>query len=456
MSKVSIILPSLNVVKFIGQTMESVISQTLSDIEIICVDAGSTDGTWELLEEYAQKDNRIRLLHSEEKSYGYQMNLGITQATGEYIGIVETDDYILPNMYESLYRAAIDYDADVVKSDFDLFTVDEEGKELVVNYSLKKWNRVEYNQLYSCEAYMNRTFKIECYIWNAIYRRRYLLQQGIRFQESPGAAYQDFSFKFQVGFTAKRIVALNRAFYRYRRNNDNSSSYNINALQYNLAESQYVLDIFEKWGMRSSKAYKVLAQEIVEYAFGPYVEMLTWKNLKVSSMEALVGYQKMMTDFLKERLLSKCYLGNENWINVKLLAKDAKLYDDYAHVLSAIQAKEIEDFLDMAKQYPHVIVVGSGIRGKAVAAMLKNNRVKNISFLDNAKEKWNTMEMNIPIQSPQNVIDTNENALFVISSLRYYEEMYEQLILNGVKAEQICGYDFSDHPIFCTNRFVNT
>ena len=93
--KVSVIMPSLNVVSYIRECIESVVNQTLKDIEIICVDAGSTDGTLEVLEEYTAKDNRIKLLHSDKKSYGYQMNMGIDAATGEYIGIVETDDYIV-------------------------------------------------------------------------------------------------------------------------------------------------------------------------------------------------------------------------------------------------------------------------------------------------------------------------------------------------------------------------
>ena len=126
MPKVSVIMPSLNVAPYIRECMESVIHQTLRDIEILCVDAGSTDGTWEILEEYAQADRRIKLFHSEKKSYGYQMNLGLKEAVGEYIGIVETDDYILPEMYEELYAYAVEHDADFVKSDFDVFTTPAE------------------------------------------------------------------------------------------------------------------------------------------------------------------------------------------------------------------------------------------------------------------------------------------------------------------------------------------
>lgn len=98
MYKISVILPSLNVESYIKQCINSVINQTLDDIEIICVDAGSTDGTLEILGDYVNKDSRVKLIHSNKKSYGYQMNLGIKEANGEYIAIVETDDFIKNTM----------------------------------------------------------------------------------------------------------------------------------------------------------------------------------------------------------------------------------------------------------------------------------------------------------------------------------------------------------------------
>ena len=102
--KVSVILPSLNAADSIEKCLQSILNQTLKEIEILCVDAGSTDGTCELLEKYAEADPRIRIVHSEQKSYGYQVNLGIELSQGKYIGIVESDDYIEKDMYEILCR----------------------------------------------------------------------------------------------------------------------------------------------------------------------------------------------------------------------------------------------------------------------------------------------------------------------------------------------------------------
>ena len=100
---VSVILPSLNVARYIRECIDSVRNQTMQQIEILCVDAGSTDGTLEILEKYVAVDARIRIINSDQKSYGHQVNLGIEAARGQYIGIVETDDFIDTVMYQNLY-----------------------------------------------------------------------------------------------------------------------------------------------------------------------------------------------------------------------------------------------------------------------------------------------------------------------------------------------------------------
>ena len=85
------------------ECLESVTGQTLKEIEILCIDAGSTDGTLQIIERYVSEDPRIRLVESDKKSYGYQVNMGIREARGQYIGIVEPDDYIDKAMYQNLY-----------------------------------------------------------------------------------------------------------------------------------------------------------------------------------------------------------------------------------------------------------------------------------------------------------------------------------------------------------------
>lgn len=116
--KVTVVIPCLNSIDYLCTCVDSVINQTLSNIEIICVDAGSTDGTLETLQEYVAIDHRLHIIHSPKKSYGYQMNLGFQAARGEYIGIVESDDYVEPVMFEKLYNLAKSNHLDLAKSGF--------------------------------------------------------------------------------------------------------------------------------------------------------------------------------------------------------------------------------------------------------------------------------------------------------------------------------------------------
>ena len=106
MAKVSIIVPAYNVEPYLVECMESITNQTLSDIEIICINDGSTDGTLNILKEYAARDERIILVDKENGGYGIGMNIGMSKATGEYIGIVEPDDFVPVNMFGDLYKIA--------------------------------------------------------------------------------------------------------------------------------------------------------------------------------------------------------------------------------------------------------------------------------------------------------------------------------------------------------------
>ena len=104
--KVSIIVPVYNVEKYLSACLESLAAQTLEEVEIVAVNDGSTDGTGDIIDEYVASDARFKVIHKPNSGYGDSMNKGLEAATGDYIGIVESDDWIDPNMYEVLYQTA--------------------------------------------------------------------------------------------------------------------------------------------------------------------------------------------------------------------------------------------------------------------------------------------------------------------------------------------------------------
>ena len=117
MPKVSILVPVYNVEKYLPQCLESIAQQSLQDIEIICINDGSTDGSADILKSFAQEDSRFRIIQKENAGYGAALNDGLRAATGEYIGIVESDDKVDASMYEELYTAARKRQVDFVKSE---------------------------------------------------------------------------------------------------------------------------------------------------------------------------------------------------------------------------------------------------------------------------------------------------------------------------------------------------
>ena len=107
MCRVSVLVPVYNVKKYLRQCLDSLAAQTLDGIEFICIDDGSTDGCSEILDAYAEKDERFRVIHKENSGYGASMNVGLRAARGEYIGIVESDDFADAEMFAALYDVAI-------------------------------------------------------------------------------------------------------------------------------------------------------------------------------------------------------------------------------------------------------------------------------------------------------------------------------------------------------------
>lgn len=224
MAKVSIILPIYNVQAYLREALESVIHQTLKDIEIICVDDGSTDNSLEIIKSYAAADDRIIVITGPNGGYGKAMNKGLDCAAGEYIGIVEPDDYVALEMFEELYQVASENDLDFVKSDFYRFTRNESGEEQR-QYILLDGNKRNYNRVLnpsqdpSCIRFTMNT-------WTGIYRRDFIWKWKIRHNETPGASFQDNGFFFQTFVYAQRAMIVNKPYYRNRRDNPGSSVHN--------------------------------------------------------------------------------------------------------------------------------------------------------------------------------------------------------------------------------------
>ena len=218
MPKVSIIMPTYNVEKYFKQCIESVINQTLEDIEIIPVDDGSPDNCGAIMDEYAANDHRIKPIHQANGGYGKAVNAGIAAATGEYIGIVETDDYIEPDMYEKLYNQAKRFDVDVCKAGFNYYFGNQRYK------AYRKFSSIApENQVFTLKD-KPEILNYHVSIWSAIYRRKYLNDNKIRVIETKSASYQDMPFAASVYAHGATITILDDCLLNYRAEDGMQSS----------------------------------------------------------------------------------------------------------------------------------------------------------------------------------------------------------------------------------------
>lgn len=219
MPKVSVLMPAYNVEDYIRECMDSVLSQTLTDIEVICIDDGSKDSTGSILDEYAAEDNRVSVIHKDNTGYGNSMNIGLDNATGEFIGIVETDDFIEKNMFERLYNLAVDKNVDVIKANYyDYFSKKPEKCRKTGTLDIAR----QYNKVFAPKD-NQRVFMVAPCIWSGIYKRDLIKKNDIRFTETPGASYQDTGFAFKIWSCADSVYLTEEAYLHYRRDNENSS-----------------------------------------------------------------------------------------------------------------------------------------------------------------------------------------------------------------------------------------
>lgn len=212
--KVSIIIPVYNLERYIGKCLDSVFNQTLQDIEVICIDDASTDNTFKILQEYAQKDDRLSALTVEKSGQGINRNRGIERARGAYIGFVDGDDTVKPNMFEKLYRAASGSQSEIAFCNSASFN--EEGYKVTYPYfdkQQKRFKGVKTDVVLSRPEIVKHLTVITVVCWNKIYKRSFLMERDIRFNS--GIVHEDIPFYYSAMLKADQVVLVNEQLYNY-------------------------------------------------------------------------------------------------------------------------------------------------------------------------------------------------------------------------------------------------
>ena len=307
MAKLSILVPIYNVEQYLPHCLDSLCAQTLKSLEIICINDGSTDASGAILDEYAKNNSNIVVINKKNSGYGDSMNRGLEAAIGEYIGIVESDDFIDAEAFEKLYELAKKTDADIVKANY--YYHSEKGDEL---------HEVVREQKLRRPMTISDDYKIlleEPGIWSAIYRREFLNEKKIRFRPTPGASYQDTGFYFKTMCAAEKIVYTRDAFLHYRVDNANSSVKSLEKINYVVEEYADIEKFIKNLGISDEVCYTIQAAK-----FGAY----HWNLQRLPKELAQEFTNTIKTEFSaaqKDGLLHREYFPKKYWLALKMILK---------------------------------------------------------------------------------------------------------------------------------------
>ena len=345
-AKVSIVMPIFNASEYLHQSLGELVKQTLNDIEIICVNDGSTDNSLDIIQQYAYHDPRIKIIDKKNSGYGNTMNMGISIAQGDYIGILEPDDFPELNMYESLYQQASLYDADVVKSNYFEYSQKQNSNMFCEVLSGQPYNQV-------INAWENEwlPFLRPC-IWSAIYKRTLIQNSNILFNETPGASYQDTAFAFKVWVCAKKVVFIKDAYLHYRIDNDNSSVKSSGKV-FSICDEFQAIQAF----LNQNRDYKNHYSKILQVL---KLDSYNWNLQRIAPEFKDMFKDQMALDFIKadyDKVLDRAYFDDDRWNLLQSLMNEYKNKNFYIEDLK----KEILDLRNShSYRIGHVLMILPG------------------------------------------------------------------------------------------------
>lgn len=298
--KVSIIIPVYNDEIYIRQCLDSLINQSLKELEIIIVDDGSTNSAGAICDEYAEKDDRIKVIHKENEGSGIARNFAIKLAQGEFIGFVDSDDWVDSDYFEKMYNSAITNNADISIGEIKRYS---DGKMDKCSYTIDKTIMKENSQ-------QAINFQFYPGVWDKIYRKDVVINNNIEFAEK--LLYQDVPFNFKALFYANRIVTCPNVFYYYRLNL-NSVSYKSGDVLFNIFK---IFDICQDFINKiDSPLLNSNFQEVLNalkirhyYYYFPRADMSYRKTFLDKIKEDIKNIDLNKNNYLKKREKIKGYL----------------------------------------------------------------------------------------------------------------------------------------------------
>ncbi len=388
-TKVSVIIPVYNTEKYLRQCLDSVVNQTLRDIEIICVDDGSTDGSIEILREYEQKDSRVKVLCQKNQYAGVARNNGMTIASGEYYMFLDADDFFELELLEKLYQKGKDLNADVVLCGANQYD-ERTGQFKDMPWLLKE--RYIHKQPFNWKTQPNRIFQVtSLQPWNKMVSSSFISENNLKFQALPRA--NDVYFTMSAIALANRIAAINTVMVHYRvgmssnlqAQNEKTplsfcealtavqerleteglmeqlwlsfaedalsqSVYNLKRLQgkmeayqtlANALEEHYLDDFFVWKGIKEKKLDKTFSKQLVELLDGA-APLLKVTTVRMESTDKTPCVSIIIPVYNVEKYLRTCLdsVINQTMRNIEIICVNDGSTDNSADILKEYQQKD--------------------------------------------------------------------------------------------------------------------
>lgn len=301
---ISIIVPVYNVEKYLKRCLDSIINQTYKNLEIICVDDGSKDSSGKILDDYKLKDKRIKVYHIKNGGVSHARNLGISKATGKYIGFVDSDDYIEPNMFEELYNSIIENKSDISVCNF------------WHDYEDKKENRMNtttdiISETMCRKEYINSLFRnnFYCFMCNKLYISK--LAKKIKFDLNL-SILEDVIYNIEYAKYVEKASYVNECLYHYVQRNT-SVTHNVNRkVDYDLYLAKGIAnDMLEDYNIESLTYLKL------DYI----IESIIYMNSREIDKDEKDRINKYIKKYLKQGIFFK-----KGYFKYKLKAVIALLF----------------------------------------------------------------------------------------------------------------------------------
>ena len=432
--KVSVIIPSLNTGKYLRECLDSVLGQTLYDLEVLFVDAGSTDDTLSILQEFMELDKRIRLIQSDKKSYGYQINIGISQVRGEYVSIVEPDDFTDKDMFMQLYQRAVKYNLDYVK-----------GKPM--GFFGSKEAPISFEATYVDNTYIDvllkprklpQLLKADIFLWDGLYKRDFI--KKVRLNETPGAAFQDQFFLLSTISSARRAMYTAETVYYYRQDNQGSS---INA-------SKGFQNVFNEYKLNEPIAQSMSSEWRQVFYYRLMAQIISRMELMSASLNYWISAEEYI-DKLHDMIVAAQKRDDFNideldaWMFAKycLFEEDPRLLYGFMksdYLLGCYQLKK----LIIPLKDKEIIIFGTGKYATICTYLLNNQKdvqIRIVAACDNnesrLEKRWNDMV----VLSPEEAAKKYPHAYFILAAKDpFRKEMRRQLRNLNIFDNQIVDY----------------